>query len=226
MKALSVESFLRMKKETLPFEGAWKDAFGEPERYGVWFVWGRSGNGKTSFVMQLCKELCKYGTVAYDSLEEGSSLTMQNTVRRFGMLEVRGRFVLLDCEGMDDLSRRLDKPKSADFVVIDSFQYSQLDYKKYIAMKERHCRRKLLIFVSHASGMLPSSKPASSVMYDATLKIWVEGYKAFSKGRFIGRTGEYTIWEEQARKYWGYGPSAADAPDTVANGKEVGDERM
>ena len=40
-------------------------------------------------------------------------------------------------------------------------------------------------------------------MYDATLKIWVEGFKAFSKGRFIGEKGNYTIWEEGANKYWG-----------------------
>ena len=43
-------------------------------------------------------------------------------------------------------------------------------------------------------------------MYDASLKIWVEGYKAFSKGRFIGQTGECVIWPEGARRYWaGYG---------------------
>ena len=40
-------------------------------------------------------------------------------------------------------------------------------------------------------------------MYDATLKIWVEGYRAFSKGRFIGRTGKYDIWPEHAERYWG-----------------------
>ena len=40
-------------------------------------------------------------------------------------------------------------------------------------------------------------------MYDATLKIWVEGFKAFSKGRFIGQTGEFTIWDEGAERYWG-----------------------
>ena len=34
-------------------------------------------------------------------------------------------------------------------------------------------------------------------MYDATLKIWVEGFKAFSKGRFIGDKGEFTIWDEE-----------------------------
>jgi hypothetical protein len=40
-------------------------------------------------------------------------------------------------------------------------------------------------------------------MYDATLKIWVEGYRAFSKGRFIGSTGQYDVWAEGAERYWG-----------------------
>ena len=39
-------------------------------------------------------------------------------------------------------------------------------------------------------------------MYDATLKIWVEGFKAFSKGRYIGPKGSLTIWPEGAMRYW------------------------
>ena len=80
--AKGVRELLYMKFDTLPFEGEWYDAFGTPESRGVWIVWGKSGSGKTSFVMKLCKELCKYGRVVYNSLEEGISLTMQNTVRR------------------------------------------------------------------------------------------------------------------------------------------------
>ena len=55
--AKGVRELLSMKFETLAFEGTWYDAFGTPERRGVWMVWGNTGNGKTSFVMQLCKEL-------------------------------------------------------------------------------------------------------------------------------------------------------------------------
>lgn len=86
--AKGVRELLSMKFETLAFEGTWYDAFGTPERRGVWMVWGNTGNGKTSFVMQLCKELCRFGRVAYDSLEEGACLTMQNTLKRFNMQEV------------------------------------------------------------------------------------------------------------------------------------------
>ena len=118
------------------------------------------------------------------------------------MSEVNKSFYLLNGENMRELSDRLIKRKSVNIVVIDSFQYTQMSYKEYIRFKESH-KDKLLIFISHASGRVPRGSAAQSVMYDATLKIWVEGFKAFSKGRFIGEKGEYTIWGEGAKKYWG-----------------------
>lgn len=201
-RAKSVTEMLATKIDAFPFEGEWHDAFGCPERRGVWIVWGNSGNGKTSFVMQLCKYLCRFGRVAYDSLEEGASLTMQNTLIEFGMAEVNRRFLLLDNEPMDELSTRLKKQKAPDVVVIDSFQYTQMTYKQYIAFKEVH-RNKLLIFISHADGKLPNGRSARSVMYDASLKIYVEGFRAFNKGRTKGPTMQFDIWPEMAKKYRG-----------------------
>ena len=201
-RQLTVSEVLRKKEHTFPFKGKWREAFGEPERTGVWFIWGNSGNGKSSFTMQLCKELCKYARVAYDSLEEGTGMTMRQSLQRHGMLDVGGRFSLLDNESIPYLRARLRQRKSPDVVIIDSFQYTQMTYKEYIRMKETN-RGKLLIFISHANGQRPRGSAAVSVMYDAALKIWVEGFKAFSKGRFIGETGEMTIWEEGAAKYWG-----------------------
>ena len=55
-RALTVKEVLKQRKRTFAFKGKWKEAFGEPERSGVWFIWGKSGNGKSSFVMQLCKQ--------------------------------------------------------------------------------------------------------------------------------------------------------------------------
>lgn len=191
-----------MRKETLELTGAWAEAFGEPERVGVWFIWGKSGNGKSSFVMQLCKELTKFGRVAYDSLEEGAGLTMQNALRRYGMADVNRRFQVLDCEPVSDLGERMNRRKSPDFYVIDSFQYTQMSYKEYQSFKEAH-RDKLLIFVSHADGHNPDGRSAKKVMYDAALKIYVEGFRAFSKGRFFGPASYFTIWDEGAARYWG-----------------------
>lgn len=200
-RAISVNELLSMNKPTYKLSADWREAFGEPERNGVWFVWGRSGSGKTSFVLQLCKELCRFGKVAYDSLEEGASISMKNAFIRAGMQDVARRLVLLDNEGMEELDKRLSRRKSPDTVVIDSYQYTGMSFEDYLAFKRRH-RNKLIVIISQAEGTRPKGRTAGRVMFDASLKIWVEGYRAMSKGRFFGSKGYYTIWAERAEEYW------------------------
>jgi hypothetical protein len=200
-KALSMVDLMRKNREVYAFEGALREAFGQPEQNGVWFIWGRSGNGKTSFVLQLCKELTRYGKVAYDSLEEGDSLTMQNALMRVGMGDVGRRFILLN-ESLKELDTRLKRRRSPDIVVVDSFQYAHIDLKQYEEFIDQH-KNKLIIFVSQADGLKPWGRTAQSAMYSASLKIWVEGYRAMSKGRYFGNRGYYTIWAERAEEYWG-----------------------
>ena len=199
-KALSMVDLMRKNREVYAFEGALQEAFGQPEQNGVWFIWGRSGNGKTSFVLQLCKELTRYGKVAYDSLEEGDSLTMQNALMRVGMGDVGRRFILLN-ESLKELDTRLKRRRSPDIVVVDSFQYAHIDLKQYEEFIDRY-KNKLIIFVSQADGLKPWGRTAQSAMYSASLKIWVEGYRAISKGRYRGNLGYYTIWAEKAEEYW------------------------
>lgn len=200
-RAVSVSELLSMKYRTLEFEGAWYDAFGTPESCGVWFIWGPSGSGKSRFVAQLCKELSRFGRVVYNSLEEAASYTIQKSFREEGLIEVKRRVILVK-ESMEDLSVRLLESKGLRFAIIDSFQYTRMNYSQYIAFKEK-LQGKLLIFVSHADGKQPSGRSARSVMYDASQKIWVQGFKATTKGRYIGPNGgEYTIWNEGATKYF------------------------
>ena len=78
------------------------------------------------------------------------------------MQEVNRRFLLLDAEPLDQLSLRLKRQKAPDFVVIDSFQYTQMTYAQYIKFKEQH-RNKLLIFISHASGKNPDGPKRRSI---------------------------------------------------------------
>ena len=202
-RALSVDDLLNKKYELFEFEGDWYQAFGKPSRHGVWFIWGGSGNGKTSFVLQLCKELSRFGRIVLNSLEEGAAHTMQEAFKREGMSAIKRRLVLT-CESMTELDLRLERRKSPDIAIIDSYQYTQMSFRQYLEFKERH-PGKLLVFVSQADGKKPMSRAAVSVMYDASLKIWIEGYKAFSKGRYIGPNGgTYTIYEKGAADYHGY----------------------
>lgn len=202
-RALSPKEVLSIKRKTIPFSGRWYDLLGTPDWCGVWFIWGNSGNGKTGFAVQLAKELARFDLTAYNSLEESVSLSICNALARYRMEEVNRRFRLLDCESMEDLGNRLRKPKSPHFVIIDSFQYTQMTYKAYLKFKEEFHRKKLIVFISHADGNNPSGRSAKSVMYDAAEKIWVQGQRAFSKGRFIGPVGHLDIWPEGAARYWG-----------------------
>ena len=104
----------------------------------------------------------------------------------------------------DVFAERVAKPKSADVFVIDTIQYfgEEVRFKQYLKLR-RDNPGKLFIYISHLKGKQPDGKAAMKVMRDSSLKIWVEGYRAISKGRYIGPRGYYTIWEEGASRYWG-----------------------
>lgn len=199
-RTLSAKQVLTIKFDMIRLGGGWDECVGEIETTGIWFIWGNSGNGKTSAVVSLCKELSAFGKVLYNSREEGVSLTMQNTLRRYGMGELGSRFQLANMS-LQELDEKISQQRSPKFVVLDSFQFMGLTYKDFRAFCEKH-KNKMLIFVSRTRGRQPEGRAAISAMYDASCKIWVEGYKAFSKGRFVGTTGEMTIWDEGAKKYW------------------------
>ena len=187
-RAYSASEVLAKKVPSIPFEGKWRAAFGEPGRTGVWLIWGQSANGKSSFAMQLARELCKYG---------------KQNMQRCRMGEVGGRFLILDRESLEELSLRLDKQRSPDFIIIDSLQYTGLNYTEYKRLKEKH-PKKLFIFISHADGDRPKGATATKVQYDADMKILVQGYRAICKGRYIPEAGQhYSIWAEAEAKYWG-----------------------
>jgi hypothetical protein len=199
-RAISIHQLYRTNLRSLDFQGQWFNSIGCPEVTGTWLIWGGSGNGKTRFALQLAKYLTTFGKkVAYDSLEEGVSLSLRNAIESCNMQEVARRFVLLDKEPVSELIVRLEKGKSPDVVIIDSIQYTGLTYADYKSLKDRF-RHKLFILVSHAEGSHPSGRVARSIRFDANVKVWIAGYQAYPMSRYGG--GEpYIIWEEGVQNY-------------------------
>lgn len=204
-RAISVSDLLSKKFTLIHFEGEWFAAFGHPEMYGIWFVWGHSGNGKTTFLLKLCRELAnilKKERILYNSMEEGAAHTMQQAFIKAGLGTIKRRLILVN-ETIEEMCVRLDEHKSPNIVVIDSWQYTYLTFEKYRKMLKERYPKKLIIINSQAEGSKPLGATARRVMYDATLKIYVEGQRAFSKGRYIGSLGYYTIWDKGAKEYHG-----------------------
>lgn len=193
-RAASVEQVLKTRFRMIPFEGEWEASFGRPELTGTWLIWGNSGNGKTRFALQLCKYLCNFGRVAFNSLEEGVSESLRRAMLGTNMMEVRRRFIVLDKEPIEELTKRLELQKSPDIICIDSLQYSGINYEQYKQLKERF-PRKLFIYISHADGKHPEGRVARKVRFDSNIKIFVQGYRADPVSRYGG--GEpYIIWKE------------------------------
>ena len=107
-QALSISNVLNAKFRTINVSDEWRRVVGIPELTGTWMIYGAPKNGKTTFAMQLAKYLCGFGRVAYDSVEEGLSLTIQSTMERVRMDEVNGQCMLLDREPVADLIKRIN----------------------------------------------------------------------------------------------------------------------
>ena len=206
-RAISNKNVLQAHFEVAEFTGAWLASFGKPELRGTWMIYGGSGSGKTTFVMQLCKYLTSFRRVAYNSLEQGLSLSLQKAWERVGMEDVGTRIILLDKESLKDLKARLKRKQSPDIIVIDSVQYlRRFTIDQHIDLK-REFPDKLFIYISQEDKGQPKGCTAKNIRYDADVKIRVEGYKAFTTTRYeVAERNEggadFVIWEQGAREYW------------------------
>ncbi len=195
-RALTPRDIAAKKWKTLPWGEKWSKPFGFPADNASWFISGASASGKSSFVMQLGKELCKYGTVLYLSYEEGVNQSFQRRMGYLKMNEVQGRFRVAVGETYEEVIERLKRPKSPKFVVVDSIQRTEWEYKQIEELVGMF-PKKSFIFVSMEYKSQPMGKPAMKTKYLADMKVRVVGYKAYCQGRAIGEAGSYyVVWEE------------------------------
>lgn len=206
-RAISNKNVLAAQFETANFTGPFLASFGRPELRGAWIVWGGSGSGKTTFTLMLCKYLAGFRRVAYDSLEQGLSLSLQKAWERVAMEEAGSNIILLNKESLAELRTRLAKRKSPEIIVIDSIQYWHgFKWSDFTKLKDDY-PDKLFIFISQEKGGEPAGNLAQRVRYDSEIKIRVEGFKAFVTTRYEdsekGEGGaDFIIWEKGAADYW------------------------
>lgn len=197
-RAITMNQLYNTKRKVLDFQGEWKAFCGQPELKGSWLVYGHSGNGKTSFMVQISKYFAQLGLkVLYNSLEEGNCYSFELACRRESMESVSKRFHLVE-ESLEDIKIRLRKKRSYDVVIIDSVQHLGITYREFIKLLDEF-KNKLFVFVSHAEGRHPEGRSAKKIKYASPVKIWVEGYQAVAVSRFGG--GEpFIIWPEKVKE--------------------------
>ena len=199
-RAYSPKEISAKKWVTLSWGEQWSEPFGFPAENASWFISGASAQGKSSFVMQLGKELCKYGPVLYMSYEEGVNQSFQRRMDYLGMNEVQGKFRVVVDDTLEELSERLAKPKSPKFIIVDSFQVGCDDkgwtYPDAVALMKRF-KRKCFIFISQEDKSAPTGKPARRLRYICDMKVRVIGYRAYCQGRSVDGAGSsFVVWEK------------------------------
>lgn len=208
MNTMSLYSLERKKYRYIDFSDPFRQAFGNREEGGIWIVYGKSGQGKTSFVFSLAKEFdrLKY-RVLFASLEMGFCSDLQNMLQDVGIRSTTtDNIQFCDSLTTEELEEQLKKQRSPDVVIIDSLQYFADQYgataEKIIKLRKTY-RKKIFVFVSHVEGREVEGKVAYHVKRDSFVRIMVEGFRAMYMGRGkAGPMGYYTVWDEGASRYW------------------------
>lgn len=200
-KALTVANIINQKIQRIPFTGDWYQAFRQPQDKGVWFVWGGSGSGKSTFVLQLCKAMALLDYKVFFNLleEETDDTDFIDRINLLEMNEVQDKF-LARTYNYKELVQYLKRKDSAKIIVIDSATYFFENFEQYKQFKQLF-RTKIIIITGHARGNNPKFDLEDRIMFDAKMKIFVNGYLALCKGRTIGPNGgRFIIWEDGYRR--------------------------
>lgn len=195
MRAIGINDFLSRSFVTYPFEGKFKDTFGEPERNMKVIIWGNPGNGKTEFCIQLAKYLASFTKVYYNSFEQGICKTLQDALIRNCMQDVNGKVIFGDQETVDEMMERLAGKNAPQVCIIDSRDYINLttaQFKKLIDTPPRKC----FVVVCWEAGGKPRGEFAKQIAYMCDVKIHVQNFIAYPRSRFGGNQ-KFIIWERR-----------------------------
>ncbi len=205
MRSLTTKNLFAMKvKKTINLDNdILQTAIGNAEAKGVWLIYGSEKNGKTSFVLQLAKALCKKQKVAYISAEEGTDLSFTEAVKRAG-LTTADKIAWYTYLSLNDVVAKFKKPKSADVIILDNATMYADEFRD-INIKELETKLpgKLIILLAHEERKMPHGAAAKMAMKMAKVYFNIKGLTAFGVSRFSGNSTQININEIKATLYWG-----------------------
>jgi len=196
--SLSAHAILSKKYKYFEIEGKWRESVGLLARPFSMLVFGRPKNGKTSFIMSLCKYLTSFGKVYYNSAEEGDSKTIQDSLILCKMDEVPSHlFTLGDRDTFDEMVVKL-KYNRAVFVVIDSIDYIYMTKLQYQNLRELFPNKSFIIISWEKNGK-PKTQVAKDIEHMVGSIVHVKNFTAYVQGRYGGNE-PYVIWDRGKKK--------------------------
>jgi predicted ATP-dependent serine protease len=196
-RAYSYEDIERITFKNIKIDDQWKEHLGDPQLGNShWLVYGGSGHGKTSYVLQVVKQICSNAQkVHYNTSEEGMKKGFSLALKRNNMKGVLG--FNYHQENMEQLTARLARKRQPKIVVIDSVQYffRKMRSEHYFDFISQF-QDTTFIWISGADGKKPKGTIANDIYYDADIVVNVTDYQAtIEKNRFEAYEPRF-IWED------------------------------
>ena len=201
-RTLSVKNLYSQRFTTLPIEGKYKEAFDHPSDSGLWIIYGKEKNGKTTFALQLANYLSTLRRTLYISGEEGMEKEFTACCMRAGIEETNNGIHFIDYEPIDELRERLNKRRSESIIFVDNVTVYNDELKNGELRKlQKDYPKKLFIFIAHEEAGEPYTATAKLCKRLAKIICHVEGLACDVSGRCPG--GRIIINEEKASLYYG-----------------------
>lgn len=157
-------------------------------------IHGKSGHGKSEYVMRLAKELAmNYGKVNHNNVEQGRSKTLQSAFTRNNMKGITpGRWTLAEKSQrlFDEWFKRLSGKNTGRVIILDSLDYMKLTFDQFKQLHEKF-KHKSIIIVCWDD---PFDVNAKKIKYMCDIKVKVHNFKAKIVSRFGGNK-TYVIWK-------------------------------
>ena len=210
MKVLGVKQFHQKTFKLLGLKHSkFAGILGKVPKYFTAVIYGFSGNGKTEFSITLAKELSNFGKVLWLSYEQRHGFDLQTATKRNEMQENSGKFLVADplenlsddTSLLEDLDNYLDTRGSADYVFIDSIDYTGFKMEHYKYLKNKYFGKKGFIFIAHSTkGGVPNKAISRDIIFDGGMGLFVNDFIAYPIKNRFGGFDPYVVFEEQARE--------------------------
>lgn len=202
MRPLNIRTVFSKKFQTFGFSGIWKEVFGDPEKGGVWIVYGLEKHGKTWFSLMLADYLSQFEETWYISAEEGLNKDFVAAMNRANLDESNEMLKFWDYTPLDQVAERLEKRNPPRIVFFDNVTVykDELSYGGFTDLKNKFPNTDF-IFIAHEDRNEPYTATAKMIKRFAKIIVRIEGLACFVSGRCPG--GILAIDEEKAVLYHG-----------------------
>lgn len=172
---ISLKDLQKARFKTLQFTGNWKELMGTPEERFSVMIYGQSGQGKSTFAINFADYLANnFGTVLFNSAEEGISLTLQDKLKN---LKTNDLFISHH-KDFNSMKKHL-KTSTCKFVVLDSVNHMNLTPEN---VEELRNMDKTRGFISiHQVTKTGAFKGDNKFLHNCDVEIVVDNYTPTSK---------------------------------------------